>query len=425
MRTKSLHWLGPLGVLGVVAITTTWAHNAKAAECGDLPHPVVVEGSSAMKNMMITMGPALKKEGISLIYKSAGSCAGQNDVFTSQGMTGSPSVYDENGTANLTCTITPVDGLPIDVAMSDVFFDTCTVIHQLTELPTGLKDFHGPVQTMAFAVSNMSNQKVISAEAAYLTFGLGMAGDTNWNDETQIFIRDKNSGTQGMIGAAIRVPTTKFKGSNDANPDTNTTASATFIQSGLASAASNPDHQNIAIGILGMDVIRAPTVGAKGDYVPLAYQHWGQSAAYYPSSQFNSNDMQNTRDGHYAISGPVHLFTSVNNAGDPTNTDVKKFIDYLTAAVIPADFDLIKAEAVLSIVPQCAMRVTRDSEVGALMSYMPPSSCECKWLFEVGSDVPSECGTCDPTLNDDNGVNTHDCTDSSRQHCNYGFCEVQ
>jgi len=297
-----------------------------------------------------------------------------------------------------------------------VFFDTCASTHNLSALPSGTKDFHGPVQSMVFAVSKNSNQHLMSAEAAYLTFGLGMDGDTNWNDETQIFVRSQTSGTQQMIAAAINVPAAKFKG---------VSTDAAGIQTGLGAAGNNTALEDIAIGILGMDVVRKPSVGAVGDYVPLAYQHYGQTAAYYPSSDFVSNDMQNTRDGHYAIQGPVHMFAKVNGSGVPTNADAKTFINYMTGAVIPTSFDLVHLESTLSIVPDCAMRVTREEEVGPLMSYMPPVSCECKWLFEVGADLPQECGECDPANNDDNGVNTQDCTDESRQHCNYGFCEVQ
>jgi ABC-type phosphate transport system substrate-binding protein len=422
--------LGRLAALGVVAVTTTWAqHAAAAADCASLDHPLVVVGSSAVKPFMALLGQALAAEStpISLIYTSPGSCAGQKDFLVDGYITGTGlTIYDSSGTSGLTCDITSNGGqLPVDIGISDVFFDTCSSTHMLSALPSGTKDFHGPVQSMVFAVSKNSNQTLISAEAAYLTFGLGADGGTNWNDESQIFKRDEFSGTQQMIATAIDVPATKFKGTNDADPAHNKTASSGFIQTGLGTAGNDPSLQNIAIGILGMDVIRKPSVGSVGDYVPLAYQHYGQTAAYYPSSDFASNDMQNTRDGHYAIQGPVHMFTKVNGSGVPTNADAKKFIDYMTGAVIPTSFDLVKLEASLSIVPDCAMNVTRDSEVGPLMSYQPPVSCECKFLHDVGADLPAACGTCDSANNDDNGVNTTDCMDSHRQHCNYGYCEVQ
>ena len=415
MRTKSLHLLGRLAALGAVAVATTWANDAAAAtECGSLQHPLVVVGSSAVKPFMTLLGPALAAQSspISLIYQSPGSCAGQDAYFGAGTTTGTGlTVYDAQGTSGLTCDITAAEGLAIDIAISDVFDATCPN----SEAPSGVKDFHGPVQSMVFAVSKASSRQLISYEAAYLTFGLGADGGTYWNDVADIFVRDQNSGTQQMIAKAIDVPAARFQG---------TSGNGTAIQTGLGNAASNQELADGTIGILGMDVVRKPSVGAVGDYVPLAYQHLGQTAAYYPSSDFASNDMQNTRDGHYAIQGPVHMFTKVNGSGVPTKADAKTFIDYMTGAVIPSSFDLVKLEASISIVPDCAMRVTRDAEIGAFMSYMPDVSCECKFLFEVGADVPAECGSCDAANNDDHGVNTQECP-KSRQHCNYGFCEVQ
>jgi hypothetical protein len=416
MRTKSLHLLGRLAALGVVAVTATWTQNAAAqnAECSSLPHPLLVVGSSAVKPFMAQLGQALAAADtpISLIYDSPGSCTGQNDFFgdgtyTKTGLT----IYNAAGDQNLKCDIT-TPPMAINIAISDVFYDTCS--GNPASMPAGTKDFHGPVQSMVFAKPSTSAQTLITAEAAYLTFGLGAAGDTNWNDPSHIFARSASSGTQQMIATAIQVPAGNFI-QQDASAGND--FSAAHIQTELIAANADPSVANISLGILGMDVVRKPSVDPMnvGQFVPLAYQHFGQTAAYYPSSDFASNDMQNTRDGHYMIQGPVHMFTSVNGSGVPTNADAKTFIDYMTGAVIPTSFDLVATEAGLSIVPQCAMRVTRDSEVGPFMSFMPPVSCECKWLHEVSADLPSECATCD---------STHPC-DSSRPACNYGYCEVQ
>lgn len=416
MRTKSLYLLGRLAALGVVAATTTWTEPAAAQtanpECSSLSHPLLVVGSSAVKTFMAQLGQALAAAStpIHLIYDSPGSCVGQNDFFgdgtyTHTGLT----IYDANNTSGLKCDITTTP-MPINIAISDVFYDTCS--GNPATMPTTTKDFHGPVQSMVFAVPSKSAQQLISAEAAYLTFGLGAAGETNWNNVSQIFTRSSSSGTQQMIATAIGVPAGKFQNAPGSD------GSAPFIQTGLINANNDVSVANISIGIMGMDVVRAPTVDPTmvGQFVPLAYQHYGQTAAYYPSSEFSSTDMQNTRDGHYMIQGPVHMFTAVNNSGVPTNADAKTFIDYMTGDVIPTSFDLVHTEAGLSIVPQCAMRVTRDSEIGPFMSYMPPLSCECKWLHEVGAPMPPECAVCDDGT---------PCPDSHRSACNYGYCEVQ
>jgi hypothetical protein len=83
--------------------------------------------------------------------------------------------------------------------------------------------------------------------------------------------------------------------------------------------------------------------------------------------------------------------------------------------VVP-EFDLIATEAGLGVVPDCAMRVSRDTEVGPLSSYMPPKSCECKFVSAAtGVAEPTGCTPC---------ISNDDCT-AAAPSCNYGFCEVR
>ncbi len=294
----------------------------------------------------------------------------------------------------------------MDIGVSDVFAETCGF-----EIADGLADFHGPTQSMAFASSTQSSQTVMSYEAAYLALGVA---DTDpefiYNDATKLWFRDQTSGTQQMIAHAIDVPANKF------NPGGHSTNAAGII-SGLQASASDVDVATATFGILGMDALRPIA-----DVVPLAYQHKGQTCGYYPNSELTTHDMQNTRDGHYFIHGPVHMFTKVDNDGVPASEAVKLFVDYLSGVI--ESTDLLKAEADLSIVPECAMRVARDEEAGALYSFVSQHGmCECAFLhYAEPSQVPDECTTCDPANNDSDGKN--DECDSSRAYCHYGFCEV-
>lgn len=401
MRNKSLHLAGRFAALGAFAAAMAGAGTAAAqsADCTALPRPVIVVGSSAVQSFIATVATALANESdpISIIYAKPGSCAGLGYIIPTGHtlFTGTAIYWDATGTQQ-SCSYT--GNTEIDIGISDVFPASCGF-----SVPNTMKEYRGPVQSMTFAVSTASSRKVMSGEAAYLTLGLGDDGGTPWSDHTNVFIRDQFSGTQQMIAAAIGVPAASFIG---------TSTDGAGIISHLQASASDQGTADASVGILGMDAIRG---NAAGDVIPLAYQHFGQTAGYYPSSSLGSNDMQNTRDGHYMIQGPVHMVTRVTG-GNPTNADAKTLIDYLTGETIPTSFDLIKLEAQKSIVPECAMRVSRDSEAGPFVSYMPPTSCECKFLFEATTDVPAECTECQ---------SNDDCTDSSRPHCNYGYCEVQ
>lgn len=411
MRTKSLHLAGCLATLGAFAGTLAMAGDAFAAECSSLPKTVVVAGSTAVASFIQTVGKALANhtdelgnpDPITVIYAGQGSCVGVGYFAPPPGSTApllmAGGTIPPYGTTD-TCDNT--SGIAVDIGLSDVFPSSCNAV-----LPSRVTDFHGPVQTMAFAVYKDSSMQVMSAEAAFLTFGFNNGdGQTPWNDPTRLWVRSNTSGTQQMISHAIGVPAEAWVGQSQSG-------SGGVISGLQAVKTAAQDVKDSTLGILGMDAIRG---NSAGDVIPLAYQHYGQTAGYLPSSSLSTNDMQNTRDGHYFIQGPLHMIAKVSSSGVPVNANAKLLIDYMTGAVVPTDFDLIQVEADKSVVPDCAMRVSRDEEDGPFMSYMPPISCECKFLAATGATLPDECSTC--TGNDQ-------CTDSARPHCNYGYCEVQ
>jgi hypothetical protein len=155
----------------------------------------------------------------------------------------------------------------------------------------------------------------------------------------------------------------------------------------------------------------------------LAYQHYKQDCAYWPDSTPQARDKASVRDGHYAIWGPLHMLTTVDGSGVPTDANAKIVLDILSGAVDPSGIDLIQVEAKGGVVPKCAMAVKRASEVGPLMSYEPPKSCVCKFEAEAaGGTAPTGCTYC----NDENntGNDSSDCP-TGKKKCNYHYCEVK
>src|SRR5439155_1642917 len=115
-----------------------------------------------------------------------------------------------------------------------------------------------------------------------------------------------------------------------------------------------------AIGILSTDVAQEN----RGNVKILAYQHFGQSCGYLPDRDEGSNEKKNVRDGHYAIWGPLHLLTRLNGSGFPVKPSAADVIAYLAGTKTAGDgLDLIALEAQRHVVPQCAMRVKRASEM--------------------------------------------------------------
>jgi ABC-type phosphate transport system substrate-binding protein len=388
------------GVLGSFLV----AAPAWAADCSTLPNPVYVAGSSAAKPFLAKVAGELASLGspVTLVYQGQGSCVGVNYLaaLPAGTITGTGVIWDTAGAEVAGgCTLS-LTGDAVNIGISDVYATSCPGV---TALPAGVHDFYGPVQSMTFSVPVASTQQSISAEAAYLMFGLGAAGEVpTWNDPAYYMVRSETSGTQQMIAAAITVPANQWLGTSNAKSGD--------VLNGLV-AASAGGHADAAVGILSTDVLDKNRDKVRA----LAYQHFDQTCGYHPDSEVAAFDKQNVRDGHYMIWGPLHLLTEVDASNVPLNADAKLVIDYLTGAVVPTSFDLIALEATSGVVPTCAMRVTRDSEIGPLASYQPEKSCECKFVASATGAAPADCQTC---------AADSECP-TSAPACNYGFCEVQ
>jgi len=184
---------------------------------------------------------------------------------------------------------------------------------------------------------------------------------------------------------------------------------------------TQPTSPDLTLGILATDVadgLLASGASARSALQILPYQHYGQTCGYLPDSSSSSYDKQNVRDGHYMIWGPIHFYTRLKN-GQPDNANAKILFDLMTNPGDPRDAqDLIDLAAKTHTVPDCAMRVSRETEVGPMSSYMPPKSCECRFIsVATGDDTPDGCTPC---------KKSSECSgEDYKKVCNYGFCEVR
>jgi hypothetical protein len=393
----------------VASAALSFTPPAQAAPCSALARRVVVTGGG--KVIIEALAKSLSATGISVIYKLQGSCkavdailngaplasgsGGMPDGGMSDGGTVDNSAIYWNGTTEQTCELDP--GTLADIGISDVFASTCQSLPN--GLPNDVGDFFGPVEAYAFVVPKKSTQKAISKAAAYFVYGFGSeSGVEPWTDANFIFQRDVNSGTQQMMSVAIGVPVEKWRGT----PATSSGDLATRL-AGVADAEK-------AIGIVTAEVAG----DEKARLNVLAFKDTGQNCAYWPDSNSSSSDKKNVRDGHYPIWGPLHLLTKINPSGYALNDVAKELIAYMTGTLVPPNgFDLITLLSEVNIVPACAMRVTRTSELGPLASFAPEVSCGC-YFDRVSTGVT----TCTPCK-----MNS-ECPDPSMS-CNYGYCEAQ
>jgi ABC-type phosphate transport system substrate-binding protein len=346
---------------------------------------IYVTGSSAAKPFLQQIAQQLSTLRVYIVYTSTGSCVGVDAILNNTPMrTGTPpapassatywSSTSDSGTA---CEL-PQQGVGADLGISDVFAQTCPGLELANLESSQVRDAHGPIQTMTFAVPANSIQTEISAQAAYFAFGFGNdsgifdAAGVNpvWNDENYLLQRNASSGTQAMIAAAIGVPPGLWKGRSHKSSDE--------LAAALQSASATQQTADKTLGILAADYIESKNLRAQ--IRALAYQDTRQPCAVYPDSTVSARDKRNVRDGHYPIWSPLHILYKVNTAGEPLNPEhrqqVLDIVGYMAGTkTLPNGIKLIDMYAQNGLIPECAMRVSRQNDGGNIQPYAPSSPC--------------------------------------------------
>lgn len=366
---------------------------------------IVVTGSSAVANFLQAAAPILADAGFRIAYQPSGSCNGVDQIFNSD-----PTkrvAKDKAGTVSVLFPIDGAKGVPctwgsganVDVGVSDVFSTSCNV--SFTTSST-IADFLGPVQPMTFVVPATSEETVISAAMGHIVFGRGSMDEraAPWTDPDLYFVRNASSGTQQMISRAVGLEASKWWGKN--------AGGTSGVVNGLQSVA--PALASSVIGILSTDALKSEEV--RRNIRVLAFQDQKQLAGFYPDRIPASLDKINVRDGHYPIWGPVHFYAPVVSGVPSTKAGalVQRF------SLPGIDQGLLDSITAGGLVPQCAMKVTREAEMGPIVPFEPAFQCGCYFESKLANDsVPAGCSTC---------TSTNDCS-SDRPACNLGFCEAR
>jgi hypothetical protein len=162
-----------------------------------------------------------------------------------------------------------------------------------------------------------------------------------------------------------------------------------------------------------------------------------QTLAYYPDSDTTSVDKINVREGRYTLQGVLRLITQVDSNGVPTNPAVKRLIDVFQQKPtpdLPLPFDVTEIYAKGGVVPQCAMKVTRDGDNPVFKHYSPPQPCHCAFqvLATGQTNIPGcvpcgggsalDAGTVDAGTLDAGASSAGTCLPN--QVCSHGYCEA-
>lgn len=415
------------GLWGLVVATgmLSGAAQAQTTNCNDptvLPNPVYLTGSSAFEPMLATFSVAIQNanagkpasQQLSIVYLTSASCDGISAALNQPAMTGTghyytpdPAAIATGGALTNNCQFDDPTkgnlGIMPHIGVSDVPFNLCPG-NETNPLPATLGNWNGPIQSMLIVVPKANATTTsISAEQAADIWGCGANGGiAPYIDETAIQQRSSTSGTQILVGRAINVSPSAFKG----NPNSGTGPLITSLL-----AVSDPTK---AIGFVAADAYQSAANAGKMN--ALAFRAFNQTNAYYADSTATAIDKRNVRDGHYAIQGPLNFFAPLT-AGAPAPL-AKKTIDYISGAV---PIDPAKPNGYVDIVanagdvPTCAMTVQiAPNGTGYFSAYKPAVACGCYFESVVTKTSPATCTPCTATTTCPAGTT-----------CQTGFCEKQ
>lgn len=379
-----------------------------AVKCADAgPNVIYMAGTSDFGPLLKQVTPLLSSgtPAYRPVFMPGTSCAGVNAIFDpaatlikdipgTQTKAATYAYYFDDDGNQTSCTLDPA-GKVVDIGVSNLYSTVCNPAYIAGASVAG---YLGPIVTFGFTVPAASRQDAISVEAARIVFGLGGQNPfgvnlTPWTDPAYYSIRNGGAGSTALTAELIRVPRNAFWGVDRLSTDN-------IRDSLIASAA--PDA---SIGILSIDYADK----SRGNLRVLYLQGEGQLTGYLPDSNPTSLDKINVRDGHYPLWGYVHFYTAnINGAPSPTaGAFVTRF------SVPKLDRELVDAMIDASQVPQCAMKVGRETEMGPFVKNPYKFACTC--YFDYRTTGRASCPVC---------KTSNDCPATSPA-CNYGFCEKE
>ena len=407
---------------------------ATIATCDQLPAPVYLSGSTALRPLYKVLGKALitatTPGAVVFLTAGQGSCTGvlaQSAGTKIAAATNTLWINDQG--AECGCTISAATD--VTVGVSDVYAATCGV-DAAALTAKSLKDFTGPTNAMTFVTAKDATAKGISAEQAYLALGFGaLYNVAPWTSTDFMWIRPDVSGTLRLLAKYVGLDFGKWSGFR-ANKGTGlgcadpTAAGCVSNGSGdvfkaiVAGNASATDRDKL-LGILGLDFLLSQANAS--DVKVLAYRGFKQRYAYYPDSSPTATDKRNVRDGHYLAQGPAHLFTATDVGGTPTNATAAALMTRLTnaqtAVTAEATTDLSAIITSAHLIPSCAMKVQRTTDGGDLSAYTPTAACHCFFELTAGAATSPGCSKATPALGE---CTSNPCVTGT---CRRGVCEAQ
>jgi len=423
---------GTLAIAGLSLLGATVAGRQAAfaqggiGNCSDLANPVYMAGTTAVLPVIRHFGAKLKQVGVTLLWnENSEGCGSVGQLAFPVSSSNSRAIfshYDETATGGVIPTNCngSLNQIP-DLVINDTYWTSCAAAYSdsftstgagIIQLPPNVKEFSGPVQGLVpiVAESYLYYSDIMATELLDLYVCGGVAKILTFTDNQTIY--DYNCQTSGMRELWARGLGVSnghvFPGIVGDGCSTNRTAESVITDVG---GSITPDT---TIGYTSTEFYDE----SRGRVRALKVRGVNpQLKAYLPDTDATSTDKINIREGRYTIQGALKLVTVVDPAGVPTSPGAKKIIDWLqdnplSDPTLQLPFDLNEIYAQHGVVPQCAMRVTKDGDEPLFRHYRHPSPCHCSFdKLATGKASPS-CTAC-----------TDSSTCAASQVCSHGYCE--
>jgi len=375
-------------------------------------------GTTAVLPVIRHFGAKLKQAGVLLLWNENSEGCGSVFALASQpknNVRPTFSHYVEVGsgptsTVTITNCIGGVYQVP-DLVINDTYWTSCFRSYAASTggaqpLPSGFKEFLGPVQGLVpiVASSYLYYSDITVAELLDLYVCGANANILTFTDNLTIYNYDgETSGIRELwargIGASNGQVTQVGSGSLGLTAGTMVTQVESTISPDTTIGYTSTEFYDQS-----RDTVRAFKVRGVN-----------QLKAYLPDTDSTSLDKINIREGRYTIQGSLKLVTPVDANGVPVNPGAKKIIDWMQGnpAADPLPFDVNEIYAERGVVPQCAMRVTKDNDMPVFRHYTDPAPCNCSFeMLATGKTCIPGCTAC-----------TGSSTCPTGKICSHGYCE--
>ncbi len=302
-----------------------------------------------------------------------------------------------------------------DLVINDVGFSSCSKSYQGTgvpvSLPAGFAEFSGPVQGLVPIVASSYTyyNDIMAEELQNLYVCGGGGGILTFTNSALIYDYNcTNSGMRELFARGIGFPNAASLSPLIGQGCNNTITAEQMVRD--VGSATSPDR---TIGYTSTEFYDLDRNLVRG----LKVRGVNQTLAYWPDSSMTSTDKINIIEGRYTLQGTLRLVAAVDANGVPTNPAAKEVIDWFQgnpvdpSLQLPFDINAIYASG--GVVPQCAMRVTKDSDLPVFKHYYPAQPCYCSYEFLATNktSIPG-CVACTDLL-----------TCQAGQICSHGYCE--